>query len=517
MLDRMLASDADFDGRFITGVLSTGIFCLPSCRARKPKPENVRFFGDPESARQAGLRPCKRCRPDLFYKGRDPERERLSQLIADLRREPESCQGVSEMADAAGVGTSKLTESVRRHYQTTPAALLLRFRLQKARRLLLESDHKIADIAFACGFESLSVFNEQFRRSQRMTPSAFRRLRTETSFQLDLPSGYPADFILDYWGRDPQSLSEQVDGETLRVALRLEGRPVVAQAEIGPQKVRCQLLEVADHPSAGKREAASLQAGDGSGPGSTRRGPRGTMAADSGPERGPEDRGLTAHLHQRLLAMLGLDQDPQAFEAAVASDPRLAPLLQRSGLRIPRLAGRVEGLVWVVVGQQVNLPFAFSLRRELYRMAGTPTRCGLVAPPTPRALAEVDIDELRRRRFSQQKAAYLRGLGQALLQGKIPSPRRLYAVGQLEKQLLQLKGLGPWSVRYLLMRLYGCQDSYPLGDAGLVRSLQAFFGLDGRPGPKETQKLMAVFAPYRALAALHLWQWKPEEEKESAA
>ncbi len=67
MLSPMQAADAAYDGRFITGVLSTGIYCLPSCRARKPLPHNVEFFDSPTIAQAAGLRPCLRCRPDAFY------------------------------------------------------------------------------------------------------------------------------------------------------------------------------------------------------------------------------------------------------------------------------------------------------------------------------------------------------------------------------------------------------------------------------------------------------------------
>ncbi|MCP4250656.1 MAG: DNA-3-methyladenine glycosylase 2 family protein, partial [bacterium] len=65
-MQRFLNRDRAWDGRFLTGVLTTGIYCLPSCPARRPKPENVRFFTAESDARDAGLRPCKRCRPDRF-------------------------------------------------------------------------------------------------------------------------------------------------------------------------------------------------------------------------------------------------------------------------------------------------------------------------------------------------------------------------------------------------------------------------------------------------------------------
>jgi AraC family transcriptional regulator of adaptative response / DNA-3-methyladenine glycosylase II len=73
MLQRFYARDRASDGRFITGVLTTGIYCLPSCTARKPLPENVRFFANRDDARAAGLRACLRCRPDDFYQQYDPD------------------------------------------------------------------------------------------------------------------------------------------------------------------------------------------------------------------------------------------------------------------------------------------------------------------------------------------------------------------------------------------------------------------------------------------------------------
>ena len=88
MLAKMYASDKTSNGRFLTGVLSTGIYCLPSCTARKPKAENVRFFLTELEAQSAGLRACRRCRPDAFYRNHDPDLEQLLALIAQIREEP---------------------------------------------------------------------------------------------------------------------------------------------------------------------------------------------------------------------------------------------------------------------------------------------------------------------------------------------------------------------------------------------------------------------------------------------
>src|SRR5690242_10517902 len=83
-----LRSDGSYNGRFWIGVLTTGIYCLPSCHARKPYQRNVRFFADVEEARAAGLRPCKKCYPDDFANGLDPVMEQIEALADEVRCRP---------------------------------------------------------------------------------------------------------------------------------------------------------------------------------------------------------------------------------------------------------------------------------------------------------------------------------------------------------------------------------------------------------------------------------------------
>src|SRR4051812_6930668 len=88
MYARLLASDATYNGRFFTGVLTTGIYCLPACTARKPKPENVKFFPTCEAARAAGLRAFKKCLPDDFARGADPVLEDVETVVGEIRANP---------------------------------------------------------------------------------------------------------------------------------------------------------------------------------------------------------------------------------------------------------------------------------------------------------------------------------------------------------------------------------------------------------------------------------------------
>ena len=89
MVEHMLTSDKAFDGKFIVGVKTTGIFCLPSCHPpRKPKPDNVVFYATPAEARAAGLRTCKLCHPDDFYLGYDMGEALVEKLVAAVALDP---------------------------------------------------------------------------------------------------------------------------------------------------------------------------------------------------------------------------------------------------------------------------------------------------------------------------------------------------------------------------------------------------------------------------------------------
>src|SRR5581483_5669805 len=195
MYARLLESDASYNGRFFTGVLTTGIYCLPSCKARKPKSENVRFFPTVEAARAAGLRPCKKCHPDDFARGADPVLEDIETLVAEMRRAPANFPDTRAVVRRSGFGATRLFELFRQHYHATPADLLLRSRLNAARLKLFDSSAGVAAISAQVGFDALSAFHENFRRVNGLTPGAFRALSSSHSFTLALPPGYPLPYL----------------------------------------------------------------------------------------------------------------------------------------------------------------------------------------------------------------------------------------------------------------------------------------------------------------------------------
>jgi AraC family transcriptional regulator of adaptative response / DNA-3-methyladenine glycosylase II len=467
MLERAAARDKSFDGRFLTGVRSTGIYCLPSCGARFPKVENINFFASPEKAREAGLRPCLRCHPDLFYEQRDPTLENLQVLLADLKEDPSVYPDARSLARALGMGTTKLHEIFRRYFHASPSIFMSRSRVATAGESLLGSTRKVIDVAFDAGFESASAFHENFRKYTGMSATAYRKLATRTDFSMRLPDDFRVRETLSYLARDQRDPALSVIGTRQVVAtawlagyaaelhLEFKGKSVLCKVQ-SRKKISCRQMEAA---------------------------------------------------HHIVRKMLGLGTDPSEFERRSQQDPQWWNLVKRrKGLRVPQTQDVFEGLVWAIIGQQISLTFACSLRRRLLRLAGTRLNQELIAHPRPQDVAALDYDDLTRLQFSGRKAEYLIDTARLVARGDLdleslaqqPAPR-------VEKDLLAIRGLGPWSTHYIMMRSCNFADCVPLGDSGLAEALQTFHRVDERPTAQAMEQLMEPFAPHRSLATIHLW------------
>jgi AraC family transcriptional regulator of adaptative response / DNA-3-methyladenine glycosylase II len=466
MYSRIVAGDAAWNGRFFTGVLTTGIYCLPACRARKPKSENVRFFPTCEAARSAGLRACLKCHPDDFARGADPVLETIETLVAEIRTRPERFADARDVVRRSGFGTTRCFELFRQHFHATPADLLLRAKIEAARLMLLAGDEPLLGVVAACGLESPSVFHLHFRALNGMTPAAYRGLRSPGPFTVALPEGFPLPHLLRTLGRDPVSATERLSGMTYETASDLAGVPAVVRIVFG-------------------KEGAAV-------------------SIDAQARIGTEQR---VAAHRIVRGLLGLEQDSGAF-SRLARKLGVARLVSgRTGLSLSQTPGVLDGLLWCIIGQQINLPFACLLRRRLIENVGTPLPGGLYSLPSVEALARLEPADMRPWQYSQKKAEYLVGAARLVAEGRLDlEALRGMSATRAERTLLALRGLGPWSVNYLMMRSLGFSDCVPIGDTGVTSGLQTLFKLEERPDADGTRRLMSVFSPHRSLATAHLWQ-----------
>ena len=162
------AKDRRFDGRFVTGVLTTGIYCRPSCPARPPKRENVRFFADPVTARAAGLRACKRCSPD------DVSRDERAVLAAiEAIKGSEEPLALAGLAADAGYSVAHFQRLFTRATGLSPAAYSRALRRGRAREAL-SAGGRVTDAIYKAGYSGPSRFYADSGERLGMTASAWR-------------------------------------------------------------------------------------------------------------------------------------------------------------------------------------------------------------------------------------------------------------------------------------------------------------------------------------------------------
>lgn len=164
----VLRRDRAFDGRFVTGVLSTGIYCRPSCAARHPRRSNVRFFDGPVEAEAAGLRPCLRCRPGDVAR----DERAVAQAIDILRRE-ETAPSLGGLAEAVGYSGPHFQRLFKRAVGLSPAQYHRALRVERVAEALSEGA-SVTKAIHEAGFGAASRFYEANRGRMGMTPSVWR-------------------------------------------------------------------------------------------------------------------------------------------------------------------------------------------------------------------------------------------------------------------------------------------------------------------------------------------------------
>ncbi|HEU5141258.1 MAG TPA: Ada metal-binding domain-containing protein [Bacillales bacterium] len=167
------ASDSSYDGIFYTAVKSTGIYCRPSCKSRKPKRENVAFYQTSRAAEKAGFRACKRCRPDKV--SFDPKMDLVTDVKGYIQHQYKEKLTLEEIARHVGVSPYYLGRLFKEKTSETPRSYLEKVRIDKAEHLLKTTDESITDICFEVGFQNASSFYRAFHDLKQCSPKQYRK------------------------------------------------------------------------------------------------------------------------------------------------------------------------------------------------------------------------------------------------------------------------------------------------------------------------------------------------------
>jgi DNA-3-methyladenine glycosylase II len=289
-------------------------------------------------------------------------------------------------------------------------------------------------------------------------------MQVKTQLKIPLPPGYQAADVLAFHSRDAEGVAEQVSPGRIRKGVLLDGVAVLLDVTLGESLARCDV-----HADGALSDAAR------------------------------------AMIDDALLNILGLRIDPAPFLALAASDALLGAVARRSpGLRIVQSATIFEALTWAIIGQQINLPFAIALRRTFIVQAGRQHSSGLWCYPEARHVAALDCADLTGRKFSRSKADTLLRVARLLDAGELNLARD-DDIATASAALLAVKGIGPWTVNYALLRGYGYADCSLHGDVAIRAAFQKLLGEDAKPDIARTEALLERYRPQRTMAAAHLW------------
>ncbi|MCG8593401.1 MAG: helix-turn-helix domain-containing protein [Kiloniellales bacterium] len=172
-----LRRDPAYDGVFFTAVKTTGIYCRPVCPVRQPLTRNVVFYPSAAAAETEGYRPCLRCRPETapFCPAWNGTRATVARALKLIEAGALDEADIEQLAARLGIGARHLARLFQRHVGATPLQTAQTFRLQRAKRLLDETDLRMTEIARRAGFGSLRRFNAAFAELYKRPPSTLRR------------------------------------------------------------------------------------------------------------------------------------------------------------------------------------------------------------------------------------------------------------------------------------------------------------------------------------------------------
>lgn len=455
--------DKRYDGRFYTGVKTTGIYCRPICPAQ-PKIENVIFYRSAAEAENAGLRPCLRCRPDLA-----PESARWDGTAATVGRalalisrgEFSDASSIAELSNKLGVSDRHLRRLFDTHVGASPLEVIASKRLHLAKQLLTQSNLPVTEIAFASGYKSIRRMNEEFKAKFKMAPSAMRKSKKVESssgdfISIDLPVIAPFDWdhIYNFLKNHAMLGVEECVDNKYRRAFALEDTTGAFEVTYD-------------------EKAEQLKA----------------RIAISNP----------IHLRvviEKIRDLFDVRLNPHAhLDDLIGKDFISTHYKKNIGIRVPGAWDSFETAICIILGQLVSVEQARFKVQKLIKQFGVPVKnpifphCNYLFP-TPHVLAAASLKDIGMTKVREQA---IHELSQNVLDQKIQLSRTS-DIQQTRDQLLDLNGIGPWTVEMIAMRCLGDANAFPKSDLIIQRALELHNNKKGD------------WNPWNAYVALTLWK-----------
>jgi len=418
--------DPKYDGRFYFGVKTTKIYCRPVCPAR-PKPENIIICRSHSEAEMHGFRPCKRCRPDMnpAQKSHD-EKYLIVTRALDIFETSDDISNMDDLAASLDITSRHLRRLFSEYLGASPIDVLNSKRLHLAKKFLTETNRSITEIAYSVGFNSLRRFNEAFKKLYHDTPSSMRKTKSikkssspEVILELLVRPPFDWKYTLEYLKRHLIYGAEVIEGDQyIRFIPTDEGRVGKIKAKYDEKKGRI-LLQCFDLSlNEIKSSLPKL---------------RKLFDTDHNPAHLP-----TRKKRERAIRVLTCFD---SYEVAIS-------IILSQLVSTAQAKKKLEDLI-IKYGEKLT-------DEEIYLF------------PTPEVLAKAEVETIG---LTKVKGHAIRELSQKISKGEIELAY-LKNISETKKELLKIKGIGPWTVELIAMRCLGDVNSFPSSDLIIRRAVE---------------------------------------------
>jgi DNA-3-methyladenine glycosylase II len=286
---------------------------------------------------------------------------------------------------------------------------------------------------------------------------------------LPVPREFDYELNLEFLKRSPRELLHVVDGSHVLKALKYDNQKLLIRLKPGTRKLIIEFLN--DEPTPASK----------------------------------------AFVKQFINEWFDLENDLGVFYDLVRDDKLLGPLAKKFyGYRIIGQPDLFESLVWAVIGQQINLPFAYTIKSRFVEHFGERlvwNNTSYYLFPTPKLVSELNDNHLLPLQFSRQKSKYVVNIAEAFTSGTVSKESiQDLSFDEAKEALMKIKGVGNWTANYALMKTFRYKNAFPLEDAGIHNAIKNLKKMDRKPTLDEVKKIFKKYKGWEAYATLYLWK-----------
>jgi DNA-3-methyladenine glycosylase II len=291
--------------------------------------------------------------------------------------------------------------------------------------------------------------------------------------KIDLPENFSYELSLSFLRRSPREILHRLEAEAVSKALLIEGKPVIFQITNSSNEH----LQV-DFLNLSKRQISNV---------------------------------IELQTRSFIREWFDLETDLKPFYSLARKDELLKDLVKRfKGYRIIGQPDLFESLVWAVLGQQINLQFAYTLKQRFVEQFGERVNhsgTDYFLFPQPEIVSQLTDHDLLPLQFSRQKSKYVKLIGEAFVSKSISKETlSKLSFDDAKAELMKIKGIGNWTANYALMKTFRYPNAFPLEDAGIHNAIKNLKAMKTKPSLEQVKRIFKKYKGWEAYATLYLWK-----------